>query len=400
MAAGAMLNVADPTIFDIKIKIFVKSGKYLLLPCTLNLDKLRSMKNILAIDIGAGTMDILCYDPKEEMHYKAVVKSPVRTMAARIAATAGNLVVSGDEMGGGPVTETLIERAQTAKVMISSRAAATLHHDPARVKAMGIEVVSDEMVATLKNDPGYTWVELQDIDADRIRQIVEGFGLPFEFETVAVCAQDHGKAPAGVSHLEFRHNLFKARLDEHPYPHSLMFTPETLPNEFNRLNAIARAAAQLPTQGVFVMDSGMAAIVGAPLDPLTRAHKTILVLDVATSHTVGAVLTDGMLQASFEYHTHDMTLKRLEQLIKDLPEGKLSHAQILAEGGHGAYLNEAPGRDAVEVIVATGPKRRLLAGSSLPITWGAPWGDNMMTGCVGLLEALSRRRQISPLGLF
>jgi uncharacterized protein (DUF1786 family) len=358
------------------------------------------MKNILAIDIGAGTMDILCYDPQEKMHYKAVVKSPVRTLAANIAATTGNLVVSGVEMGGGPVTETMIERAQTADVKISSHAAATLHHDPARVKAMGIEVVSDEMVAALKNDTGYTPVTLQDIDAERIQQIVEGFGLAFEFEAVAVCAQDHGAAPAGVSHLEFRHNLFKERLDRSPYPHMLMFTPRTLPSEFNRLNSIARAAAQLPTREVFVMDSGMAAIMGASLDPAARLHKTLMVLDVATSHTVGAVLTDGMLQASFEYHTHDMTLKRLEQLMQDLPEGNLSHAQILAEGGHGAYLREAPGGGAVEAIVATGPKRRLLAGSSLQITWGAPWGDNMMTGCVGLLEALFRRQKKPPLGLF
>ena len=148
------------------------------------------------------------------------------------------------------------------------------------------------------------------------------------------------------------------------------------------------------------MDSGMAAILGASLDPATRSHKTIMVLDVATSHTVGAVLTNGILQASFEYHTHDITLDRLEQLMKDLPEGKLSHAQILAEGGHGAYLKEAPGGDAVEAIVATGPKRRLLSGSNLPITWGAPWGDNMMTGCVGMLEALYRRRNKTPLGLF
>jgi uncharacterized protein (DUF1786 family) len=371
-----------------------------LLPWRINFGKLLPMKNILAIDIGAGTMDLLCYDPIEEMHYKAVVKSPVRTMAASIAATTGNLVVSGVEMGGGPVTETLIKRARTANVKISSRAAATLHHDPARVKAMGIEMVSDENIAALKNDPAYTPIQLQDIDAGRIQQIVEGFGLPFEFEAVAVCAQDHGAAPAGVSHLEFRHRLFKERLDKHPYPHTLMFTPEALPNEFNRLNSIAQAAARLPTREVFVMDSGMAAILGASLDPSTRPGQTLMVLDVATSHTVGAVLTDGMLQASFEYHTHDITLQRLEQLMKNLPEGKLRHAQILAEGGHGAYLKEAPGAGAVEAIIATGPKRRLLVGSSLPITWGAPWGDNMMTGCVGLLEALFRRRNKSPLGLF
>jgi uncharacterized protein (DUF1786 family) len=362
--------------------------------------KLLNMKNILTIDIGAGTMDLLCYDPQEEMHYKAVVKSPVRTTAATIIDTTGNLLISGAEMGGGPVTAALIERAKTADVKISSSAAATLHHDPARVNAMGIAVISDETAGTMVNAPGYTQVELQDIDERRIQKIVEGFGLPFEFEAVAVCAQDHGRAPAGVSHLEFRHNLFKQRLDQHPCPHAMMFTPETIPHEFNRLKSIALAAARLPTRKVYVMDSGMAAILGSSLDPSTRNKSTLMVLDVATSHTVGAVLTNGVLQASFEYHTHDITLERLEQLLNDLPEGKLRHAQILAEGGHGAYLREAPGRDAIEAIVATGPKRRLLAPSRMPITWGAPWGDNMMTGCVGLLEAMFRLEKKSSLGLF
>jgi len=33
----------------------------------------------------------------------------------------------------------------------------------------------------------------------------------------------------------------------------------------------------------------------------------------------------------------------------------------------------------------------MLAGSSHPIQLGAPLGDNMMTGTVGLLEAIRRR---------
>jgi uncharacterized protein (DUF1786 family) len=358
------------------------------------------MKNILAIDIGAGTMDVLCYVPDEKMHYKAVVKSPVRTMAAAINATEGSLLVTGVEMGGGPVTAALKARAETARVRISEAAAATVHHDPSRVAAMGLEIVPDDAVDKIAEDDGVTRIELQDIDPMRLQRMVEGFGLPFDFDTVVVCAQDHGAAPPGVSHLEFRHNLFKARLDRHPYPHTLLFTPGTLPKAFNRLSAIARSVSRFPTGKVYVMDSGMAAILGASLDPTLRQKHTVMVLDIATSHTVGAVLTDGELQGSFEYHTHDITLDRLEQLLRDLPRGRLSHDQILAEGGHGAYLHGAPGYEAVEAIVATGPKRRLMAPSKLPITWGAPWGDNMMTGCVGLLESVMRKDGDGGLDLF
>jgi uncharacterized protein (DUF1786 family) len=349
------------------------------------------MSNYLMIDIGAGTMDIMCYVPDENMHYKAVVRSPVRTLGAAIAATNGNLLVTGCEMGGGPVTEALKTRARQADVVMSASAAATIHHQPDNVAAMGIRIVTDLQAEDLQGAPGFTSVTLQDIDPARIRHIVRSFGLPFEFDVVAVCAQDHGMAPAGISHLEFRHQLFKARLDQEPYPHTLLYSPDILPEEFNRLKSVAKTAAALPTQRVYVMDSGMAAIAGAAMDASLRDKTIAMVLDIATSHTVGAVLGNGALLGSFEYHTHDITRKRLEQLLHDLADGKLTHERILAEGGHGAYMRKAPGFDRIEAIVATGPKRRLLAESTLPITWGAPWGDNMMTGCVGLLRAVMHK---------
>jgi uncharacterized protein (DUF1786 family) len=358
------------------------------------------MPNYLTIDIGAGTMDVMCYVPEEKMHYKAVVQSPVRTLARKIEATSGDLVVTGMEMGGGPVTAALQARAQTHRVVMSASAAATLHHDLSRVEAMGIGIVDDVKANRMTRDTAFTRVTLGDLEPDRIRGIVESFGLPFEFAAIAVCAQDHGVAPPGVSHLDFRHKLFKKRLDQQPYAHTLLYAHDELPTEFNRLKSIAHIATQLPTQGVYVMDSGMAAITGASLDPSLKGKKTFMVLDIATSHTVGAVIEDGALSASFEYHTHDITLERLEHLLKELPEGRLEHARILSEGGHGAYLRHAPGYDRVEAIVATGPKRRLMATSHLPLTWGAPWGDNMMTGCVGLLDALGRKLKQPGLDVF
>jgi len=163
------------------------------------------------------------------------------------------------------------------------------------------------------------------------------------------------------------------------------------------MGSIARTAGRLPTRKVFVMDSGQAAILGASLDPSLEEKETFMVLDIATSHTVGAVMSKSELQGSFEYHTSDIDLGRLEQLLLDLPEGKLEHARILKEGGHGAYLRSAVGYGAVQAIVATGPKRKLLARTTLPITWGAPWGDNMMTGCSGLIEAVRRALGMDPI---
>jgi uncharacterized protein (DUF1786 family) len=135
----------------------------------------------------------------------------------------------------------------------------------------------------------------------------------------------------------------------------------------SRLRSIAESARSLPADEVYVMDSGMAAILGASMDPRVQQRKNVLVLDVATSHTV-----------------------------VDLANGDLSHAQILSEGGHGAYVRRAFGFENTELILATGPKRGLVEPSRLPIELGAPLGDNMMTGTAGVLEAIRRAKNPSP----
>jgi uncharacterized protein (DUF1786 family) len=355
------------------------------------------MHKFLMIDIGAGTMDILYYDAETDLHYKAVVKSPVRYLAERAGRSTGNLLVVGSEMGGGPITQALIARAKAAEVVISVSAAATLNHDLDKVRSWGIKVVENERAEDLRRTQSHTVITLGDLDPARLEQIVKSFGVPFEFDAVAICAQDHGVPPPRISHLDFRHNLFKDRLADNPYPHTLLYSDKEVPDTMNRLKSIAQSALKLPAAEIYVMDSGMAAILGASMDSLAQGKKPVLLLDIATSHTVGAAMAGEEIAGFFEYHTQDITLEKLETLLHDLAEGKLSHRQILAEGGHGAFLLQAVGFSAIEVIIATGPKRKLVAKSRLPIQFGSPWGDNMMTGTVGLLEALRRRKDLRPI---
>jgi uncharacterized protein (DUF1786 family) len=349
------------------------------------------MGRYLMLDVGAGTLDMLCYDTDHDLHYKAVVRSPVRVLADEIRHASGNLVVTGGEMGGGPVSQALIDRARTAQVVMSAPSAATIHHDRERVARHGIRVVDRSEAEQLKTDSRFQHVKTGDLQPDRLQRLVEGMGVPFEFDAVAICAQDHGVAPPGVSHLDFRHQSFTAALERDPVPQALMYRSDEVPESMNRLLTIADDALHLPADRVYVMDSGMAAILGASMDRLATDKEKILVLDIATSHTVGAAMQKGRLCGFFEYHTKDITVDRLDQLLKALPEGRLSHRQILDEGGHGAYSRTAFDFADVQLILSTGPRRRLIASSSLPITLGAPWGDNMMTGTVGLLEAVRQR---------
>jgi uncharacterized protein (DUF1786 family) len=358
------------------------------------------MNKFLMLDIGAGTMDVLYYDAKSSLHYKAVVRSPALTVAEKAEATRGNLLVKGVEMGGGPVSEVLAERARQARVIMSASAAASLHHDPDKVRSRGIEVIDDDAAEGFASDPAYAIMTIGDLEMDRIERIVHCFGVPYSFDAVGICAQDHGVPPQGVSHLDFRHSIFESRLNQSPFPHHLLFRYDEIPTYFNRLKSIAGSAKKIPAHEIYVMDSGMAAILGASLDAQAKSKRRILVLDIATSHTVGATLEGGEIGGFFEYHTRDITLNRLEELMVDLANGKLEHKSILQEGGHGAYIRKAVGWKSLEIVVATGPKRGLVEGSRLPVHLGAPLGDNMMTGTAGLFEAISKRHGLEPMSVW
>ncbi|MBW1723071.1 MAG: pyruvate formate-lyase activating enzyme [Deltaproteobacteria bacterium] len=358
------------------------------------------MKRFLILDIGAGTMDVLYYDRGAGLHYKAVVRSPVLTIAEKAARLQGNLLVTGVEMGGGPISRFLEKRAREAKVVMSASAAATIHHDVERVKALGIQVIDDMEAEALKETGRYRHILLGDLEIPRIRNIIEGFGVPFSFDAVGLCAQDHGIPPEGISHLEYRHRVFKAYLDRNPHPHALLFKKDEVPAAFNRLASLARTAASLPTEAVYVMDSGMAAILGASLDPRAKGSRKFMVMDVATSHTVGAALEEGKLAGFFEYHTRDISPRLMEELLRNLADGRIEHEKILREGGHGAYLRKAIGFQSAGTIIVTGPKRALLARLNLPTIPGAPLGDNMMTGAAGVLEAIRRYEKLEPLPEF
>lgn len=358
------------------------------------------MGRYLLIDVGAGTMDVLYWDAALDIHYKAVVKSPVRRLAEEASAIEGDILITGCEMGGGALGSILRGKADSARVVITTEAAATLNHDVEKVRSWGIEVVDATRVAELAEDPGFAHLELADIDPERIRRLIESFGVPFAFDCVGLCAQDHGVAPPGVSHLDFRHHLFTEILDRSPSPSALLYRAEEVPDVMNRLKSLAGSARKLPVaEGIYVMDSGMAAILGASRDSAALGKERILVLDVATSHTVGAALERDEIAGFFEYHTRDITASSLDRLLKDLPEGKLTHQKILREGGHGAYTRRRFPYKSAEAIIVTGPKRSLLKDSSLSVVFGAPFGDNMMTGCGGLLEAIRRRQGLDPAGI-
>ncbi len=253
------------------------------------------MSRILTVDIGAGTMDVLYYDTSINQHYKAVAKSPIRSLGEKVESLPGNLLITGTEMGGGALSKVLSQRAQEAEVIMSMSSAATVHHNMEKVRSWGIKVVDDKEAEDLKHSQDYNTLTTGDLEVDRLEHIMEGLGVPFSFDVVGLCAQYHGRATKGVSHLDYRHNIFKASLDENPFPHALLYRNDEVPATLSRLICMAESAKTLATKETYIMDSGMAAILGASLDPRTKQKDRALVLDVATSHTLGAAIERGEL---------------------------------------------------------------------------------------------------------
>jgi uncharacterized protein (DUF1786 family) len=225
--------------------------------------------------------------------------------------------------------------------------------------------------------------------------MLKSIGIEPIVDFLGIAVQDHGTPKTKISSLDFRHRIFKEIIDRSPKPSTFLFESERIPAYLRRMRAVAQDAKAIPSGRVYVMDTGMAAIMGAASEPRTRGKKTIMVLDIATSHTLGALLVNGEIGGFFEYHTSALTPEILETLIVNLADGRLSHERILAEGGHGAYVRKAVGFDRVEMILATGPKRRILEQIGIDqIVLGAPFGDNMMTGTAGLILAMAEREGV------
>jgi len=355
------------------------------------------MARFLAIDVGASTLDAMFLDTTSGDQFKCVAKSPTRALAERITTCSDSrILITGRQMGGGPVTEAIKAKTGECKIVMTRSAAETIHHRKERIKNLGVTLIPSKAVKGEAKKRNTSWFRAGDIVAEDILTILKSMGVEPEIDFFGICVQDHGTPKGKISSLDFRHHIFKGIIDKNPRPPAFLFEADRIPPYLRRMRAAAMDAKAISSGKIYLMDTGMAAIMGASSDPLARGKRSIMVLDIASSHTLGALVIDGEIGGFFEYHTSAITPEILEGLIVDLAEGRLSHEGIVSQGGHGAYTRKAVGFDAVEIILATGPKRRILKGVGIDgIIPGAPFGDNMMTGTAGLILVMAEREGVS-----
>ena len=355
------------------------------------------MARFLAIDVGASTLDAMFLDTNSGDQFKFVAKSPTRTLAERImACRTSRILIMGRQMGGGPIAGAIRAKTRQCRVMMTRSAAETIHHRQERVKNLGVIVISQKAAKQEVKKWNTSWFKAGDILVEDILTMLKSMGIEPGFDFFGISVQDHGTPKGKISSLDFRHQIFKGIIDKDPRPSAFLFEADRIPSYLRRMRAAAMDAKGIPSGKIYLMDTGMAAILGASSDLSARGKKSIIVLDIASSHTLGALILDGEIGGFFEYHTSAITPEILKTLIIELGEGRLSHERIVSEGGHGAYTRKALGFDAVETILATGPKRRILRHIGIGgIVPGAPFGDNMMTGTAGLILAMAEREGVS-----
>ncbi|MCQ1534745.1 pyruvate formate lyase-activating protein [Methanosarcina sp. KYL-1] len=358
---------------------------------------------ILAADIGTGTQDILLFDSGKEMENSLVMvmPSPTQVIAEKVrkATREGkDIVLTGTIMGGGPSGWAIRAHMEAGfSVYATEKAALTIHDNLERVKSFGVRIVSEEEAKKLAASGSAVEIVMQDFDPGTVSKALSGFevSMPGNF---AVAVQDHGNAP-DKSNRVFRFELFREFIEKGGELGRFVYRPEEIPAAFTRMKAQAdsllkttlRTEDATEPRAVF-MDTGPAAIFGALTDP--AALQPALVVNIGNGHTLGALVIENRVTALFEHHSSLMDPEKLQDYIIRLADGKLGFDEVFEDGGHGAYVKEAPGFEQVRSVMVTGPKRGMLeklSGQEIrpeiskKLHFAAPFGSMMLSGCFGLL---------------
>jgi uncharacterized protein (DUF1786 family) len=344
---------------------------------------------LLTVDVGTGTQDVLLFDSERDLEncFKLVLPSPTVVIADRIrtATRAGRrLVLQGPTMGGGPSHWATMDHVRAGlEVFATPDAARTFDDDLVAVAEMGIQVVSDEEAIALA-DAGAEHVFLRDLMLGRLLQTLAAFGVQVHLDGLAVAVFDHGAAPPGLSDRVFRFNYLRERLTSGLGLAGFAFKRESVPPAMTRLLAVVDSApSDLP---LLLMDTAPAAIVGALEDPRVGQARGPLIANVGNFHCLAFHLVEGQVVGLFEHHTGELTPERLASYVEQLAQGSISNADVFADKGHGALVLDADA-PRPDVVAVTGPRRRLLVDSGSQPYLAIAHGDMMLTGNFGLLRA-------------
>ena len=360
---------------------------------------------ILSVDVGTGTQDILLYDSGVDLEnsFKLVVPSPTMIVHQRVreATKRGDsILLSGVTMGGGPSHWAARDHAQAGlPIYATPDAARTFDDNLELVSKSGIHVISEDEATSLSDS--IVHIVLRDFDFSLIAKTFAGYGVSMKnLDAVAVAVFDHGAAPPKISDRQFRFDYLDERIRKNPRLSTFAFLGDDVPPIMTRLGAVVTSTGDVDAP-LIVMDTAPAAILGASFDPVVRTHPRVMIANVGNFHTLAFRLGGGRVEGVFEHHTGLIDLPKLEDMLRRLADGSLTHESVFNDHGHGSLVYESEplilGGDNFDVVV-TGPRRSMFSPeeqrrdfSSLRPYFAAPFGDMMIAGCYGLLAAVADR---------
>ena len=344
-------------------------------------------ERILAIDIGAGTMDVLLHDPAKPMEnaVQLVLPSATSLVGRRIesARRAGRPVfLHGNLMGGYHTTNAVWKHLEAGLAVYSTeRAARTVHDDLDLLTRRGVRIVERAPADAVA-------IELRDLDLAKLARVLGTYDLTIP-QTIAVAAQDHGFSPKSSNRL-FRFEHWRrflvpgSTLAEHIW---------TKPPEYmTRLLAI-----QDDAPGAIVADTGPVAVLGALEDErvAAEAERGACIVNIGNQHTLALLVRGEELFGVMEHHTESMNTQKLERLVARLVAGTIAHDEVFDDDGHGALvLDDYRGEAPFAFVAVTGPNRAM----AKPLGWyfAAPHGAMMLSGCFGLVRGIRSRSERGP----
>jgi uncharacterized protein (DUF1786 family) len=338
---------------------------------------------ILAIDVGAGTQDVLMWEAGQPMenNVKLVLPSWTTILARRVkqATREGRpLFLTGNLMGGGPVVSAMKRHLRAGHpVYVTPRAALTVRDNLDQVRERGYTIVEEP-----PDVPDLVTLRTRDVDLDALASALALFGVAVP-EAVAVAVQDHGECLEGSNRL-FRFQLWRELVAGGGHMLDLVYREP--PPCYTRMRAVQEDAP-----GAVVMDTGPAALWGMLEDERAAAHddEGFIAVNVGNQHTLGVLQRRGRILGLFEHHTVLMTPDKLVRLVDRLRAGTLTNEEVYDDNGHGAVIGPDYAPDAgFDFVAVTGPQRHLAA--DLGYHFAAPHGDMMLTGCFGLVTATQR----------
>jgi uncharacterized protein (DUF1786 family) len=341
---------------------------------------MRPYHKILAIDIGAGTQDVLLYDAQltPENCISMILPTPTRRYVRMIERCTGDLFISGDAIGGGGIAEALSRhRAKGYCVTITEEAAYTLRNDLNQVRTYGM-VIGEGRPEERSHAMS---LEFDEFDWPHIKRFLSFFDESADLDLVAVAVQDHGVPPEPVSNRAFRFKMIEQRLRQDNRLESLVFRQNDIPACYRRMKAVAAKAHLRCNCAVIAMDTCFAAVLGC-----LEERESALAVNVGNSHTIAAAVADGRLTGLLEHHTGCLSGKALDTLLERFISGDITSEEVLHDGGHGVALLHPGHLDVPQPIIVTGPKRELLKKSRLQVHFAAPYGNMMLTGPFGLVK--------------